>query len=55
MKCFVEEDGLSEIAVWPTLFLFNVTTALEGTHNYIFICWQTKSAHVGSKVHLTAF
>ena len=23
--------------VWPTLFLLNVSTALKGTHNYIFI------------------
>ena len=32
-----EEDRLSETAVWPTLFLLNVSTALKGTHNYIFI------------------
>ena len=32
-----EEDWLSETAVWPTLFLLNVSTALKGTHNYIFI------------------
>ena len=24
---------------WPTLFLLNVSTALKGTHNYIFICF----------------
>ena len=30
-----EEDSLSETAVWPTLFLLNVSTALKGTHNYI--------------------
>ena len=24
-------------SVWPTLFLLNVSTALKGTHNYIFI------------------
>ena len=24
-------------AVWPTLFLLNVSAALKGTHNYIFI------------------
>ena len=23
---------------WPTLFLLNVSTALKGTHNYVFIC-----------------
>ena len=34
-----EEDCLSEAAVWSTLFLLNVSTALKGTHNYIFICW----------------
>ena len=33
-----EEDSLSEKAVWPTLFLLNVSTALRGTHNCIFIC-----------------
>ena len=33
-----EEDWLSETAAWPILFLLNVSTALEGTHNYIFIC-----------------
>ena len=33
-----EGDGLSETAVWPTLFLLNVSTALKGTHNYNFIC-----------------
>ena len=27
----------SETAVWPTLFLLNVSAALKGTHNYIFI------------------
>ena len=31
-----EDDRLSETAFWPTLF-FNVSTALKGTHNYIFI------------------
>ena len=34
--------GLSETAVWPTLFLLNVSTALKGTHNYIFICHQIR-------------
>ena len=29
-----EEDWLSETAVWPTLFLLNVSAALKGTHNY---------------------
>ena len=32
-----EEDRLSETAVWLSLFLLNVSTALKGTHNYIFI------------------
>ena len=31
------KDWLSETAVWPTLFLLNVSTALKGTHNHIFI------------------
>ena len=35
-----EEDRLSETAVWPTLFLLNVSTALKGTHNYIFIGFE---------------
>ena len=30
-----EEDLLSETAVWPTLFLFNVSTVLKETHDYI--------------------
>ena len=30
-----EEDRFSETAVWPTLFLLNVSTSLKGTHNYI--------------------
>ena len=32
-----EEDWLSETAVWLILFLLNVSTALKGTRNYIFI------------------
>ena len=32
-----EEDWLSETAVWPNLFLLNVSTALKGTHNYILL------------------
>ena len=28
---------LPETDVWPILFLLNVSTALKGTHNYIFI------------------
>ena len=34
-----EEDRLSETAVWSTFFLLNVSTALTGIHNYIFICY----------------
>ena len=30
----------TETAVLPTLFLLNVSTALKGTHNYIFIWYQ---------------
>ena len=29
--------SLFHLFVWPTLFLLNVSTALKGTHNYIFI------------------
>ena len=36
-----EEDLLSETDLsGPTLFLLNVSTALKGTHNYIFICYH---------------
>ena len=27
----------ADFDVWPTLFLLNVSSALKGTHNYIFI------------------
>ena len=33
-----EGDWLFGAAVWPTLFLLNVSTAIKGTHNYFFIC-----------------
>ena len=36
-----EEDRLSETAVWPTLFLLNVSTALKETHNYILFITRT--------------
>ena len=31
------DDGGVMLLIWPTLFLLNVSTALKGTHNYIFI------------------
>ena len=34
---FLNVGGMN-YGVWPTLFLLNVSTALKGTHNYIFIC-----------------
>ena len=31
------QDSESQLSVWPILFLLNVSTALKGTHLYIFI------------------
>ena len=44
-----EEDWLSERAVWPTLFLLNVSTALKGIHKYIlFVVTAAGVVHVAS-------
>ena len=37
MKSLTKEKRYDLINFWPTLFLLNVSTALKGTHNYIFI------------------
>ena len=37
MYRITDEHSICETAVWSTFFLLNVSTALKGTHNYIFI------------------
>ena len=41
-----DEDWLSQTAVWPILFLFNVSTALKGTHNNYYILFVVTAAGV---------
>ena len=48
IKCLIETT-----AVWSTLFLLNVSTALKGTHNYILIYWLLTA--IGIMFYLQAF